>query len=121
MTLDAIIIYTKRPTEMVAFYTTMFDYEVATTPGDRLTQLLSRSGGLTLLLHPAAKGQKEGQVQVKLVFAVEDVTLARARLLESGVPIGPVHQADGYAFANLKDPAGNSVSISSRTFRPPCR
>ena len=27
------------------------------------------------------------------------------------------YNADGYAFANAKDPAGNSISISSRAYR----
>jgi hypothetical protein len=27
-----------------------------------------------------------------------------------------VEQADGYVFANVKDPSGNSVQVSSRAF-----
>jgi len=30
---------------------------------------------------------------------------------------GAVHQANGYSFANAKDPDKNSISISSRSFR----
>ncbi|HEX8049272.1 MAG TPA: VOC family protein, partial [Rhizobium sp.] len=29
----------------------------------------------------------------------------------------PLHQADGYVFANAKDPSGNPIAISSRAFR----
>ena len=32
-------------------------------------------------------------------------------------PLGAIHQANGYQFANAKDPDKNSVSISSRAFR----
>lgn len=117
MKLDRIIVYTKRMEEMAAFYTSLFDYEAVATPGDRVVELRSRSGGLTLLLHPAATGQRAGQALVKLVFAVEDVALARNHLLDRGLDVGPIHRAHGYAFANLKDPANNSVSISSRAFR----
>jgi hypothetical protein len=34
-----------------------------------------------------------------------------------GLKFGAIHQANGYQFANAKDPDHNSVSISSRAFR----
>jgi hypothetical protein len=34
-----------------------------------------------------------------------------------GLKFGATHRADGYVFANAKDPDKNSVSISSRAFR----
>jgi hypothetical protein len=62
--------------------------------------------------------QKLGQVGVKLVFDVKDVEAFKKCSAELGLMFGSTHLADGYAFANVKDPDGNSVSISSRAFRP---
>ena len=68
-------------------------------------------GGARLLIHPASKGQKLGQVLVKLVFDVADVPGFCAAAARDGLRFGPIHQADGYAFANAKDPSGNAISI----------
>jgi hypothetical protein len=40
------------------------------------------------------------------------------RRSRGGLKFGATHRADGYSFANAKDPDRNSVSISSRAFRP---
>ncbi len=111
-----IIIYTKKMQEMAEFYAQFFGYEAITRDGDRIVELRPRAGGLTLLLHPAAKGQKEGQSLVKLLFDVEDVEACRDQLNQRGLEIGPVHEAEGYQFANAKDPSKNAISISSRAF-----
>jgi catechol 2,3-dioxygenase-like lactoylglutathione lyase family enzyme len=111
-----IIIYTKKPREMAAFYTGFFGYQAVTRDRDRIIELRPSSGGLTLLLHPASKGQKEGQALVKLVFDAEDVERCCAELKARGLAFGPIHEANGYSFANAKDPSGNSISISSRAF-----
>lgn len=114
--LGRIIIYTKRVPEMVAFYSGIFGFSAVQRPGDRLVELRPNGGGISILLHPAAKGQKEGQVLVKLVFDVEDVPAFLQLASDKGLVCGPIHQADGYVFANAKDPSGNSISISSRAF-----
>lgn len=118
-TLGRIIIYTKKMEEMIAFYRDHFDYEVVEDEADRITELSPKAHGAHLLLHPAGRGQKQGQSQVKLVFDVPGVDATREHLVQQGVAIGPIHHADGYEFANLKDPSGNSVSLSSRAFRSP--
>ena len=51
---------------------------------------------------------------MKLTFDVPDVTEFCAT---SYIPFGKIHKADGYQFANTKDPSGNSVSVSSRAYR----
>jgi hypothetical protein len=72
------------------------------------------------MLHPAAKGQRAGgQTAVKLVFDVEDVEAFCARCAENGLRFGVIHKADGYVFANAKDPCQNAISVSSRAFRGP--
>lgn len=103
---------------MVQFYGDHFGYLPSTKDGDRIVELVRPDGGVILMLHPAGKGQRNGQSLIKLVFDVRDVEQSRQTLLAQGVKVGPVHQADGYAFANMKDPGGNSVSISSRAFAP---
>ena len=111
-----IIIYTKKMEEMAEFYAEFFGYETIKRDGDRIVELRPRAGGLTLLLHPASKGQKEGQSLVKLLFDVEDVEIFRDDLNRRGLNVGPIHEAEGYQFANAKDPSKNTISISSRAF-----
>ncbi|NIY76996.1 VOC family protein [Thalassospira sp. HF15] len=109
-----IVLYCHDIDAMVAFYSKHFGYQAFVIDGDRIVELRRPDGGLILMLHPAGKGQKAGQSLIKLVFDVEDVESARNALIEAGIDVGPIHQADNYQFANLKDPAKNSVSISSR-------
>ncbi|MCA1370981.1 VOC family protein [Bradyrhizobium sp. BRP14] len=69
-----------------------------------------------LMLHPAIKGQRRGQSNIKLVFDGEVEAFCR-RCAEEGLEFGPIHKADGHLFANAKDPCQNSISVSSRAFR----
>ncbi len=115
-TLGRLIIYTRKIDEMIAFYCAHFGYSVLRQQGDRIVELRPNGAGAPILLHPAAKGQKQGQSLVKLVFDVPDVARfcdeARAR----GLDFGAIHSADGYSFANARDPSGNPVQVSSRAF-----
>ncbi|WP_204318666.1 VOC family protein [Pseudooceanicola aestuarii] len=114
--LGRIIIYTRKIPEMAAFYARHFAYTVTGTEGDRIVELTPTRGGAALLLHPASARQKEGQALVKLVFDVADVPAFCAACHDNGLRFGALHQADGYVFANARDPAGNSVQVSSRAF-----
>ncbi len=71
---------------------------------------------MNILLHPLGAGRKVGQTLVKLVFDVEDVEEFCRNSEKRGLKFGAVHRADGYCFANAKDPAQNSISVSSRAF-----
>jgi predicted enzyme related to lactoylglutathione lyase len=51
---------------------------------------------------------------MKLVFAVKDVQAFVRESEAGGLHFGPIHCAEGFEFANAKDPAGNSISVSSR-------
>jgi predicted enzyme related to lactoylglutathione lyase len=115
--LSRVTIYAKDVEAMVRFYGTHFDFEALRLPGDRIVELVSKDGGANLMFHPAAKSQKTGQVIVKLVFDVEDVEAFCRRAAERGLQFGPIHKADGYEFANAKDPGQNSIAVSSRAFR----
>lgn len=115
--LTALTIYTRQMEAMAAFYCKHFGFVASQDPGDRLVVLKSLHHGMTIQLHPAAKSQKEGQVLVKLVFAVEDVRAFCEASARTGLKFGAIHKADGYEFANVKDPAKNSVCVSSRAYR----
>ena len=80
---------------------------------DGWLELASPSGGCTIALHRAAKSQKSGAA-IKLVFAVKNVQAFVRESQKQGLQFGVIHRADGFEFANAKDPAGNSISISSR-------
>ena len=118
-TLGRIVIYTGRVDEVAAFYVRHFGFDILRSEGDRIVELRHPDGGAAILLHPKAAGQKEGQALVKLVFDVEDVPAFCSAARERGLDVGPVHKADGYVFANAKDPARNSVQVSSRAFARP--
>jgi len=109
-----VVIYTKKMDEMVAFYRGAFGFEPHLRPGDRITEMRHPVGGASLMFHQAGAKQKQGQAIVKLVMDTADVAAKRAALIEAGYQVGPIMQGGGYEFANLKDPSGNSVQISSR-------
>lgn len=114
--LGRLVIYTRKTDEMVQFYSTFFGYSARWLDDDRIVELVAPDGGINLLLHPAAKSQKMGQALVKLVFDVPDVPAHCQMLAARGLAFGTVHSAQGYQFANSKDPSGNSIQISGRRF-----
>lgn len=79
-------------------------------------ELAPASGGCTIALHQAAVSQKSGAA-MKLVFAVRDVRGFVGKRQAAGLKCGVIHEADGISFANAKDPAGNSIQVSSRGFK----
>lgn len=115
--LNRIIIYAKDVDATVDFYERHFGFKAHRQDGDRIVELVGENGGAIIMIHPAGKGQKVGQVLVKLVFDVENVEAFCTQCAENGLVFGPLHRADGYVFANAQDPCRNSISISSRAFR----
>ena len=114
--LGRIILYTKKLDQVAAFYCAHFGFEIRRLDGDRIVELVAPNGGANIMLHPMGEGRKEGQTLAKLVFDVEDVDAFCAASKAKGLEFGAIHTADGYRFANAKDPAKNSVSVSSRAF-----
>jgi predicted enzyme related to lactoylglutathione lyase len=114
MPLTRILLYVRDVEETARFYMALFGFEVLRADDDRIVELVDPRGGANLMLHPAAKSRKLGQSAVKLVFSVEDVEAFCADSAAKGLPFGPIHRTVDYAFANAKDPDGNSVSVSSR-------
>jgi catechol 2,3-dioxygenase-like lactoylglutathione lyase family enzyme len=93
--LNSLILYAPDMQRTAAFYQTYFGFATTGEVVEGLIELTAPEGGTTLLVHQAAKENS-------------------ARL---GLEFGSTNQANGYAFANAKDPDGNSVCISSRAYR----
>jgi predicted enzyme related to lactoylglutathione lyase len=113
LSIARVILYVKDIPRVAAFYERFFDMKPLPGATDGWFELASPSGGCTIALHQAAKSQKSGAA-MKLVFAVKDVRAFVRESEKEGLLFGAIHRADGFEFANAKDPAGNSVSISSR-------
>jgi predicted enzyme related to lactoylglutathione lyase len=115
--LTTIIIYARDMKKSADFYRKFFGLQTSGEVVEGLIQLSALNGGANILIHQAAKSVKLGQVGVKLSFAVADVEAFKAKVAVLGLEFGATHQANGYSFANTKDPDKNSISISSRDYR----
>ena len=114
--LNRILLYAKDIQRTCAFYVRHFGFACELDTDGRIAELVSPHGGAIIMVHQAGKGVKSGQVLVKLVFDVEDVESFKSQCAQGGLDFGASHQTNGYSFANAKDPDGNSISISSRSF-----
>ena len=115
--LGTIIIYARDMKKTAAFYSKHFGFKTTAEVVEGLIELHAPGGGASILIHQAAKSVKLGQAGVKLSFHVQDVKSFATEAEKHGLKFGAVHQANGYSFANAKDPDKNSISISSRAFR----
>ncbi|KAF1045465.1 MAG: hypothetical protein GAK35_01336 [Herbaspirillum frisingense] len=115
--LNTLLIYARDPAASAEFYHRHFGFVSSGEMVEGLIELSAPEGGANILIHQAAKSVKLGQAGVKLMFSVPDVDGFKAQCARQGLEFGATHQANGYAFANAKDPDGNSVSISSRAYR----
>jgi predicted enzyme related to lactoylglutathione lyase len=115
--LNRIVLYARDVEATITFYEKHFGFQVLCLPGDRIVELVALNGGANIMVHPAAKGVKTGQVTVKLVFDVEDVSGFCQKSASNGLTFSAEHQANGYSYANAKDPSGNNIQVSSRAFR----
>ncbi len=115
--LNLIVIYAKDIQRTAGFYQTHFGFTSQGSVDTGLIELVAPEGGASILVLQAGKQVKLGQAAVKLTFSVGDVEAFKGTSAALGLEFGSTHQADGYAFANAKDPDGNSVSISTRVYR----
>jgi len=108
-----VALYVRDMPKIAAFYEKHFGF-VITPPVlvDKLV-LVAPGGGCKLVLLQASKGHRIGQSCVKLIFDVADVAAFKAEKLRAGLKFGPIHQGDGYKFANARDPARNLIQISN--------
>ncbi|MBN8656878.1 MAG: VOC family protein [Anaerolineae bacterium] len=115
--LNTILLYAKNMQATAEFYQKYFGFISTGEVVEGLIELKSQNGGANILIHQAAKSIKLGQVGVKLMFDVEDIEKIKEESAAQGLKFGATHQANGYSFANTKDPDKNSVAISSRAYR----
>ena len=111
--LGSIVIYARDMQKTAEFYSQHFGLQTTGKVVEGLIELRANQGGASILIHQAAKSVKLGQVGVKLSFHVQDVAAFAAAAAERGLKFGAIHEANGYQYANAKDPDKNSVSISS--------
>ncbi|MBW5415807.1 VOC family protein [Pseudomonas sp. MAG002Y] len=116
--LNRIMLYVRDVQVTCTFYERYFGFASKIDVDDLIAELIpkDKNGGAIIMVHPAGKGIKVGQAAVKLVFDVKDVDSFKEQCMTQGLRFGITHHADGYSFANAKDPDGNSISISSRAF-----
>lgn len=108
-----IIVYVKDIEKVAAFYQLHFGMKQHGHKHEGWLELAAEGGGCTIALHQAAVSQRSGSA-MKIVFGVRDVAAFKAQREKNGLVFGPIHKAEGFEFANARDPAGNSISISSR-------
>jgi predicted enzyme related to lactoylglutathione lyase len=108
-----IILYVKDIPKVAEFYQRHFGMTPLPSSEKGWLEMTSDSGGCTIALHQASTGQKSGAA-MKLVFGIADIATFRSEKETDGLKFGPIHKFDNFEFANAKDPAGNSIQISSR-------
>lgn len=115
--LSRVILYVRDIPKVAAFYQAHFGFVPIASDEPGWLELVSPSGGSALALHQASKAQRRAS-EIKLVFGVDDVHAFKAERAAHGLKFGVVHEARGVQFANARDPAGNSISISNRGRNP---
>jgi predicted enzyme related to lactoylglutathione lyase len=108
-----VILYVRDIPKVAAFYQRFFNMSPLPGATDSWLELAASSGGCAIALHQAAVSQKSGAA-MKIVFGVADVQSFKLAAEKNGLKFGVVHKAGGLEFSNAKDPAGNSIQISSR-------
>ncbi|MEP7362024.1 MAG: VOC family protein [Acidobacteriota bacterium] len=108
-----VILYVKDIAKVAEFYRQHFGMSPLPSGEKGWLEMEGDSGGCTIALHQASTAQKSGAA-IKLVFGVSDVAKFKRERELDGLKFGPIHAAADFEFANAKDPAGNSVQISSR-------
>jgi len=107
-----VLLYVKDIEKVARFYERHFHLTRIASNEPGWLELTSGTG-CNIALHQAAVSQKSGAA-IKIVFGVRDVAAFKAACAKTGLKFGSIHSANGIEFANAKDPAGNSISISNR-------
>jgi predicted enzyme related to lactoylglutathione lyase len=113
LVISGIVLYVRDIPRVAAFYQDHFGFVPIPSKKAGWLVLEGKKGNCSIALHRAAKSQRSG-ASMKIVFRVRDLAKFIAESGRGGLKFGPIHDAAGYQFSNAKDPAGNSISISSR-------
>ena len=114
--ISRVILYVKDVAGVAAFYQQHFGMKPLPGNEEGWIEMSSGKRGCNIALHKAASSQKSGAA-VKIVFGVSNVRKFKAEREADGLRFGPIHSPSEFEFANAKDPAGNSIQISSRGIR----
>jgi predicted enzyme related to lactoylglutathione lyase len=112
-----VILYVKDVARVAAFYQQHFGMKPLPGSEEGWVELSSGKRGCNIALHKAASSRKSGAA-IKIAFGVSNVRQFIAEREAEGLRFGPIHSPGEFEFANAKDPAGNSIQISSRGFKP---
>jgi predicted enzyme related to lactoylglutathione lyase len=108
-----VILYVQEIPKVARFYEQYFGFKPLPSENKAWQEMASDAGGCVIALHQASRAQKSGAA-MKIVFGVADVQTFVVDCAKDGLKFGPVHEAGELQFANVKDPAGNSVQVSNR-------
>jgi predicted enzyme related to lactoylglutathione lyase len=114
--ISRIILYVRDIAKVAAFYQTHFGLQPISRAENGWLEIGAANGGCRIALHQAARSQRRGS-EIKIVFAVRDVRRFTTKRAAAGLKFGVIHNAGGHEFANARDPAGNSIQVSSRGLR----
>ena len=108
-----IILYVRDIEKVAAFYQQHFGLKRLPGAEDGWLEIGSPDGTCAIALHQAAASQKRAS-EIKIVFGVEDVRKFKAEREAAGLKFGVVHTSRSHEFCNARDPAGNSIQVSTR-------
>jgi predicted enzyme related to lactoylglutathione lyase len=113
-----VILYVQEIPKVARFYERYFRMTSLPSDNKAWLELASEGGGCVIALHQASRAQKSA-ASMKIVFFVPDVHQFVEECASDGLKFGPVHDAGELHFANVKDPAGNSIQVSNRVSPTP--
>ena len=108
-----VILHVRDIAKVAAFYQKHFGLKPLPGAEEGWLEIGSPNGACAIALHRAAAFQRRGS-EIKIVFGVKDVRKFRAEREAAGLKLGVVHTSKNHEFCNAKDPAGNSIQVSSR-------
>lgn len=108
------MIYARDVGKTSNFYERYFGLRRTEADNSEMVTLTDSNGEEKIRVHKAGKAVKMGQAAIKLIFEVSDVDKFKIKSLAKGLKFGATHQGPGYQFANVKDPDGNGVQITTR-------
>jgi predicted enzyme related to lactoylglutathione lyase len=111
--ISRIILYVRDIPKVAAFYQKHFGLQPIFPTEKGWLEIGAPDSGCRIALHQAARSQKRGS-EIKIVFAVKDVKTFTSERAAAGLKFGVIHDAGSHQFANARDPAGNSIQVSSR-------
>ena len=107
-----VILYVRDLPNVAAFYQNYFGLVPLPSVQDGWLELAPQSGGCHIAMHQASSAQ-ERSLEIKIVFGVRGVRRFATECAARGLTFGVVHEVNGFQFSNARDPAGNSIQISS--------